>query len=620
MAVPVKFTPDMSDVKRAIAEVRSDASKGATFDISAGRSGLGSGGNSATPPANSILQSAEYSPVWRNWNNLPKGGNVNVDTANAFRQMGGLTGGGFPTPANPLAASNAHYASIAAGMQGWTTVGTTYPGGNVPAARPGPAANAPGAGGPSGGNWWNAVAALGTPAAPAGFWPGTGASGPPPAPPGQTPPGRSLWPGATSLGRYLGVGYITNEITRVADEGMTLSRETVLSGRGAMGGTDLMRQYKAQNRFNEAIAGLPVVGRVADLIVEAATGSKLDAESALQDAEQANERVDLSKRASTRRRLYSNDVTISAQRGGYAQAMARIAINGDEQYRAAKDEMNQMINAGDVAGGHKHFIEMSAWIQRDMEISRERATRGYRIELNLMGREAQRQKLLGEGRTDEAGLDAIHNEFDRRIAEEEDPNKKDAERTLGRATVLAYQKQVARRRQYAAEDTRDATIANQRMLDRDPLGARLSRVDHDERVAERDKERTDDQKRPTLISFGLNATASIKTIATASGIYTTNSRAISAGCGWRSVIKRWRARRTRKLNRPSTRRTNFANKRATRKTPTCCSSAALVATSVATTVFRRIRTPIVRPDDDGNRRAAPGRRHVQVFVVDRRQH
>jgi hypothetical protein len=109
MAVPVKFTPDMSDVKRAIAEVRSDASKGATFDISAGRSGLGSGGNSATPPANSILQSAEYSPVWRNWNNLPKGGNVNVDTANAFRQMGGLTGGGFPTPANPLAASNAQY-------------------------------------------------------------------------------------------------------------------------------------------------------------------------------------------------------------------------------------------------------------------------------------------------------------------------------------------------------------------------------------------------------------------------------------------------------------------------------------------------------------------------------
>jgi hypothetical protein len=61
MAVPVKFTPDMSDVKRAIAEVRSDAARGATFDISAGRSGFASGGNSV-PPANSILSGPNSRP------------------------------------------------------------------------------------------------------------------------------------------------------------------------------------------------------------------------------------------------------------------------------------------------------------------------------------------------------------------------------------------------------------------------------------------------------------------------------------------------------------------------------------------------------------------------------
>jgi hypothetical protein len=339
------------------------------------------------------------------------------------------------------------------------------------------------------------VAALETPTPPEGFWGGNraGNATPPPIRGRAAGGGGSTWLDR-AFNRYAAPSFVIDQFARLADNGMELAREKNLAARGPRGQTDLMRQYRAQERFTQGLEGMPVVGHVASMIVEAVTGWKTQTAETLQDAEQQDARVELSKTAATRRRLHSNEVTIRAQHGGFAQQMARIAINGSEEYRAAKQTMNDMINAGDIEGGKKHFVEMSAWIERDMQIQRATATREQNIGVQTLYRSAQRQNLLARGETDQAQRNEIYDEFDARIAAEQDPARKAALGELMRATLGSYDAQRDRRHAWNAQDVRSRTRVNQALLDRDYQGARYMAINAEEERAGRDPNLTQEQR------------------------------------------------------------------------------------------------------------------------------
>lgn len=499
MAVPVKFTPDMSDVKRAIAEVRSDAARGASFDITAGRSGFASGGNSV-PPANSILSGGPGQVPWTG---------INPTTGGAGGGASFPYGRGF---------GNVNAGTVAnATASGWVGLPNQVLGGsNVP-----------------------------VPAAIAGRGPINMSPGYSPA----TPYGASLLGG--NVPRLIGLGTLANVVSQSLTAERQFNIDTAMAGgdvRGQLDATLQLRERLVQTGgfVGRAVAFLQDPSGADEAAVRATLGSSdaIDARTgrlpgrSLQTAlargraEVAGTgpgylraaasirtsyatdlmRIDLEAQQNQRKNAeeVTKDVIADVANGKYQQqiiARARQLAPPSGQgagssWNDAMEMAEAEIRGGEIrtrtAGRNKADEDATYGPQREFakkvaegemrDLNRER-----NIQLQLIDRTTKREALVARGLVEAAGRGAIEDEFDLMVAK--DPGSADKINLLRADRLRAYNAGTARRRGFAAEDTRDATITNQRMLDRDPLGSRLSRVEHDERVAARDTERTDQQKR-----------------------------------------------------------------------------------------------------------------------------
>jgi hypothetical protein len=195
-----------------------------------------------------------------------------------------------------------------------------------------------------------------------------------------------------------------------------------------------------------------------------------------------------------------------------ALSMAENEIRGDE-IRTRTAGRNKADEDATYGPQREFAKRIAAGEMRDL--NRER-----NIQMQLIDRTTKREALVARGLVEAAGRSAIDDDFDAMIAR--DPASADVLNDLRGERLRAYNAGAGRRRRFNAEDTRDATLANQRMLDRDPLGPGWRGLTTTNAPSHATKNGPTNRNARTRNFSNPNATAFIKTTGTASVTFATN--------------------------------------------------------------------------------------------------
>jgi hypothetical protein len=359
----------------------------------------------------------------------------------------------------------------------------------------------------SSGNYWSNVSALADPGAgvdqPDPNWRQSDGSPEDKPKPKPARPQRDQFAG---LRQYIAPAFVAHELMRVASATVEMRQEERLAV-GDRGQTDLMRQYKAEVQFVNNIAGIPVVGQAAALsaddiassmfgiIPRTGPGARESAAATLQASERQDRQTELRHQGMLANRASGFEAYAAEGQGSYSRAVRSAETQLWDRQFANRDRQAAMHAAGisdDFSSKWaaqadtnvvRVFNQQSAILLTERNASIGHLRAGARSAL-----------LRGAGYDDAAAMNDVHADFEERILNEQDPEKK-AALVMGQSAALTgLSRRTARERGYAAADVRAQSDVTQALIGRDPLLARIRGINATEDAQLRDKELTSEQR------------------------------------------------------------------------------------------------------------------------------
>lgn len=275
------------------------------------------------------------------------------------------------------------------------------------------------------------------------------------------------------LGRLAAFGLVGgaggNVLRSFMDEGIEDRLSVDSSGR-----TDLHRQLAAQRRTINRISSVPLVGPIADAIVEGFTGI---GEATTRTEDEANRRDTITrmmKRGTAENRsLYYQNVVNEAGGDRFGRMMREAIVGHDQANDKAWDQRNEMIETDPSSRGSadKLYRAASAEIAKGFDLTTKEIARQYGVSFRQITGAIPALEARARGDTREAERLEMHQSIYSTIDEETDPRRREALTRVGKARYAAYEGQLARADALQADELNITTEMFERQGSGDVWGA-----------------------------------------------------------------------------------------------------------------------------------------------------